>query len=94
MMAEVVRKIRKDRAKAVLVCPNWRSEGWYKNVIKMAKRHYFYRVGTLFFEVADGMVPGIKWPVWALLVDGADCSQTPRWHAMANIQGSRSQVET
>lgn len=77
MMADVVRKIRKDRAKAVLVCPHWKSEGWYKTVMKMAKRHYFYRVGTLFFEVAEGTVGGIKWPVWALYVDGSDNSQPP-----------------
>ena len=77
MMADVVRKIRKDKAKAVLVCPNWRAERWYKNVMNMAKRHNFYRVGTLFFEAAEGVVPGIQWLVWVLFLGCSDCSQLP-----------------
>lgn len=77
MMGKVVTKIKQDGAKGVLICPHWTTEPWYKEVKQIACRSYFYRQGTLMFEVPEGVMPGTKWPVWALFVDGAGAGQCP-----------------
>lgn len=77
LMSRVIQKIKEDQATCVLVCPHWTTEPWFQDVMKMSKRSYFYKKGTQLFEVMDGIVPGIRWPVWVLLIDGSDLSQAP-----------------
>lgn len=76
-MGKVVDKIKADKAKAILICPHWTTESWYKEAKMLAKRSYFYKQGTSMFEDASGSWNGTRWPVWALLVDGGDPGQPP-----------------
>lgn len=77
LLGKVVQKLEADKARGILICPHWTSEEWYPKVKKMSTKSYFYKRGTLLFEDAEGSMPGIRWPVWALLVNGADLSQPP-----------------
>ena len=35
------------------------------------KKRYFYKKSAMVFEVFQGAVGGVPWPVWAYLVDGS-----------------------
>ena len=69
-LQEVVQKIVDDRAKVILIMPHWTSNQWFHDIQPYVQRKYFYKKGTLFFEQRAGLVGGLPWPVWALLVDG------------------------
>ena len=65
-MREVVGKIERDGARAILLVPHWPSEGWLQHIAPYVQKRYCYPAGTQVFE---GTGP-VRWPVWALLVNG------------------------
>lgn len=71
LLKATVSKIIEEKVLAVLVCPHWPSEEYYRMVQPFIKARHFYKKGSLVFEVLEGAVGGCPWPVWALLVDGA-----------------------
>ena len=69
-LGKVVSKIRADKARAVLIVPNWQGHQWFQEARDMTQKRVFYPEGSKVFEVEHGRVGGVKWGVWALLVDG------------------------
>jgi hypothetical protein len=67
----VIAKTAKDQARAVLVCPDWRSEQWWRDVQPFVVRRYHYKAGKKIFEMPDVDVGVTKWGVWAYLLDGS-----------------------
>ena len=65
---EVMKKAVEERIRAVLVVPDWRSESWWQEVQQYVVEKYYYRKGTLVFELPDKVVEGTPWGVWAYLV--------------------------
>ena len=68
-MAEVVRKIRQDRARCVLIAPNWKSLEWFDEVQPWVRKRYYLKQGERLFEDEKGPVGPTPWGVWAFLVD-------------------------
>ena len=77
MMGEVVDKLLRDRARAVLIMPHWTNQQWFLDVERITICSMFYRRKTMMFETDNGMMPGTPWAIWALLVDGNVWNQ--RW---------------
>ena len=79
VMKKVVQKIKEDKAKVLLVCPDWRSCSWWQSVQEHVVRGHFYPRGTPVFELEEEgkkrKMEGIKWGLWAYYVDGAQCKE-------------------
>ena len=54
----------------MFICPDW-SEDWWYNIQGSVLKKYYYRPGVKFFELPHQEVQGLRWGVWAYLVDGA-----------------------
>ena len=65
-------KIRLDRAKAILIMPQWEDQLYFEEVQPMVVKVCVYPPGTLIFEQKYGSVAGIRWPLWAALVNGKE----------------------
>ncbi len=50
----------------ILLAPYWQDKVFWRNLLPMVARKYFYPAGKHIFE-ETGVT---KWPVWALLLDG------------------------
>ena len=70
LLDNVVKNIRKDGAKAVLIMPQWEGHHFFEEVQPMIIRKHIYPKGTRVLEQKDGAMAGVRWPVWAALVDG------------------------
>ena len=77
MLKQFVEKIVASKAKVILICPHWPGRPYLPKALSMAVRKYLYPKGTKMFEERDGALAGTKWPVWALLVDGAYKAEVP-----------------
>ena len=63
--------LKLDKSVAVVIAPDWRDEPFFPWMWEMAEACYYYRPGTLFFELAGKVVPLLKrWGVWAVKVRG------------------------
>lgn len=51
------------------ILPDW-NRGWVKELLRKATGKMYFKPGTRLFEVNGKSMPGIKWGVWALLVEG------------------------
>ena len=67
---QVVNKIRQDKAKAVLVMPEWEDHTFFESVQPLIVRRYLFPKGTRVFEQKSGAMPGIRWPLCIAFVDG------------------------
>ena len=70
-MSRVVRKIREDRARAILICPHWTNQSWFAEVQPMVVNYYYYKKDSVVFETKNGACADTKWATWALLLDGS-----------------------
>jgi hypothetical protein len=66
---KVVRKLRKNKCDAICVCPDW-EKGWVKDLLRRATKKLYFPAGTPLFELNGQPMEGVKWGVWALLVEG------------------------
>ena len=69
-LQQVVDKVRQDGAKCILVMPNWPTQPWFQSAQEMATKKVFYHPGSEIFDVDKGKVGGVRWGVWAMLLDG------------------------
>ena len=69
-LARVFEKIQQDKAKAIVVVPDWRDQEWSAKMWAITKKSYRFPAGSLVFELPGKEVPPTKWGVWAVLVDG------------------------
>ena len=67
----VTDKLLAEQARAVVICPHWPRRKYFQELQKVGVRKYIYPIGTKFFERTTSTVSGIKFPVWAILVDPA-----------------------
>jgi hypothetical protein len=67
---QVVQKVKKDKCQMILVCPDWRNRWYFQAVRPHIVRQYYYAPGTHVFELPPVAVAGIRWGLWALLIDG------------------------
>lgn len=79
VLEQVVDKIADELAKAILICPHWPSRPFLKKASTMTVRKYLYPKGTRLFEQKDASVSGIRWPCWALLLDGRLQNKSQEW---------------
>jgi hypothetical protein len=70
-MEQVVDKLVAEEVKGILIAPHWTNLPWWSKLQTIIRRRHFYRVGVRVFETESGDAGPTKWPVWALLVDGA-----------------------
>ena len=68
-LEETIQKVIKEKVRAVMVLPDWRSESWWKKIQEYVVKKYFYPKGTKMFELGGREVEGVRWGVWAYLVD-------------------------
>ena len=69
-LQQIVDKIRHDRARCVLIMPNWPTQPWFQSAQELAVKKVFYHPGSEIFDVDRGKVGGVRWGVWAMLLDG------------------------
>ena len=67
---EVIPKLVDEQARGILIMPHWKNQMFFDEVWKIVQKKHYYPRGSRVFETVDGVVGGVKWPVWALYVDG------------------------
>jgi hypothetical protein len=87
----VVEKVIGERARAVLVVPGWREEAWWKRLQPYVKKSWHYAVKTEVFELAGKRVEGIRWPLWAYLVDAR--AAVPDKQFQANRKVTKAELD-
>ena len=70
-LGRVVDKLVQDQAKAILVCPHWPRDKWWKRVQDLVVGEIWYPKGTKLFLRNGEPMRGTKWGVHAYLVNGA-----------------------
>ena len=63
---QVVDKLIADKALAVLICPHWGAQLWFRKIMSYTCKRYFYHHDKHVFHA--GRLP---WGTWALLVDAS-----------------------
>ena len=90
MMQKVVEKLIGDKAKAVLICPDWKSE-WWRQLQPYVRDGELYQ-HEQFFDLRgpDGVrqMPSPHWGVWAYLVD---CTEAQGIQAEKDAQVGRQE---
>ena len=66
----VVDKVRTDGARMVFIAPDWRDQRFYQDMWEMAEQYYYYKKGQEMFDLSGVAMPGVRWGVWAVLLDG------------------------
>lgn len=96
---EVVAKIKKYGTETILLVPDWKSERFYQDIWKMARRWHFYSVGHEVFEKSAAVPTSLApWGVWAILIDGNLNAPEPvqkefQWTKSARRRQRRRRVE-
>ena len=72
LLPRVVDKIHKDGARVVLIMPLWEDREFFTKIQPMILRKCVYPEGSKVFEQKRKAMPGIRWPVWCVLVDGRE----------------------
>ena len=67
MFGDVEKKIRKEGAYVILICPGWRSV--LPGLMALSKRHYRLPPGPTFRREGRELLPQRDWPTYALLID-------------------------
>ena len=67
---EVIPKIKRDKAHAVLILPQWRSRPWYPAAKEMQVRVVYIPKGTYLFQLHGKVCRPTHWAVEAMLVCG------------------------
>ena len=70
-MHEVLRKIAKDKARAILLMPHWEERGFPQAAAPMVLKAVLFPEGSCVFQTTKGEAGPTKWPMWALLLDGS-----------------------
>ena len=71
VIGDVVRKICADKARAILVVPEWRSRPWWKRLQDIiVARKKLPRTNGLFLREGKTAMRAPRWDVWEFLVDG------------------------
>ena len=78
-IGEVVRKIARDGAHAVLVVPDWPRRTWHKEAMRMAMVSLRYPVGNHIFEMPGTRKRPTPWPLRVLLICGHEPRHEPTW---------------
>ena len=72
MLPQVIQKVKKDKAKVVLVCPDWKYSRWWKAVQWFVVGDVFFPKGTKVFDCPDRpKLPATRWGTWVYLLDGS-----------------------
>jgi hypothetical protein len=66
---KVAKKLKKERCTAICLCPDWEKE-WVRKLFRLVTKKFRFEEGTELFEVNGKSMEGIRWGVWALLVEG------------------------
>ena len=67
---QVAQKIARTPCRVVCIAPGWHSE-WLRLLLVLSVKKIYFEVGCRFFEVDNKVCKGIRWPLWALLVQSA-----------------------
>ena len=101
VLDQVVKKVRDDAAKVVLICPDWRTRWFWKALQKHVVRRHYYPAGTWVFELPAKTVPAVKWGVWAYYLDGAvdngadeELFEAGREYAGAELDGTMQNTKS
>ena len=74
----MVDKVARDKARCILVMPDWPFKEYWSRVQPLRVAETYYPAGTSVFELDGEPVPGTKWGTWAYLLDGSLASQSAR----------------
>ena len=68
---KMVDKLRKDRARAIVIVPGWRQSGWWERLQDIVVNQMVIPRGKgVFLREGHDPMPPTSWSVWAFLVDG------------------------
>ena len=70
----VVKKLLKTKCTAICICPDWERK-WVKTLFRMATKKFRFEEGTHLFEANGKPMEGIRWGVWALLIEGGSTAK-------------------
>jgi hypothetical protein len=70
LLNNVVTKASTEGANIILIAPDWKDHQYYKDMWSNSRSHWYFPVGTHLFELDGTAVPGIRWPCWAVWLDG------------------------
>ena len=93
---KVVKKLQAEKCTAICVCPDWH-KGWVRKIFRMVKNKFRFEEGTELFEVHGKTMDGIRWGVWALLVEGGGPKSNPihlAWGKFHRMQREASQPQS
>eukprot|EP00667_Euglena_gracilis_P019564 EG_transcript_20987 len=66
---KVAKKLQKDPCDAICILPDW-NRGWVRELVRKATKKLYFPPGTKLFEVDGKPMGGVRWGVWALLIEG------------------------
>ena len=69
-ISEVVQKVVKEKAKAIIIVPEWETEWWWQRVENISMRRFKFRREPIFLKGGKLLQEPPTWDVWAFLVDG------------------------
>ena len=87
LLQAVVWKILIQKLTGILILPHWKGKKWFKDIQPYVVRKYLYPKGTTMYETQDKQMPGIKYPIWALHVDGKQVDKPDCDIEMDNFDG-------
>lgn len=68
-LREAVDKLILSKVVGIVVVPDWRTEEWWAKLQPYVHKKYYYKKGSLIFELDGECVPPTHWGVWAYLID-------------------------
>jgi hypothetical protein len=68
------KKLKGERCTAICLCPDWEKE-WVRKLFRLVTKKFRFEEGTELFEVNGKPMEGIRWGVWALLVEGGEIAK-------------------
>ena len=72
VLPQVIHKVKKDKAKVVLVCPDWPYSRWWKAAQWLVVGDVYFPKGTKVFDCPDRpKLPATRWGTWVYLLDGS-----------------------
>ena len=93
-LGEAVEKMIAEKAEAVMIMPDWKSESWWKKLQPFVKKKYFYPIGNQIFELDGKLVDGVRWGVWAYKVDTREHKDDKKDRGIRNISGDDERQKT
>jgi hypothetical protein len=92
LLPQVVDKLEKEQATALLLCPEWPTATWWDKVKKMSTRSYYFPKGSRLFEDDKGRLGPTRWGVWVMYINPSE-GHTKRVRVLQGKEGWETQLK-